>query len=148
MLDGWGSGENIDIYTDRWLASGELISLNANPNLSKVKDIIDPINKCWNIRLIRENFQPAQAIQILQTPIAWNCGQDSIWWPKSKSRDFTVKSGYYQMKKQVRATTQHPLHPRLLQSQFGKKFGDCVFLKRLNSSYGNVVIMSSLLRKI
>lgn len=94
-----GSGENIDIYTDRWLASGELISLNANPNLSKVKDIIDPINKCWNIRLIRENFQPAQAIQILQTPIAWNCGQDSIWWPKSKSRDFTVKSGYYQMKK-------------------------------------------------
>lgn len=47
-------------------------------------------------------------MRILQTPIAWNQGEDSLWWPFSKSGEFSVKSGYFQSKRQEIKDTTGP----------------------------------------
>lgn len=94
-----GNGEKIDIVNDIWVACGEKVELNANSSLQVVSELIDPLSKSWDLTKIRFNFQPGCAIKILQTPIAWNFGEDTLWWPMSKSGDFTVKSGYFQAKK-------------------------------------------------
>lgn len=56
--------------------------------------------RSWDIAKIRQFFQPNIAIQILQTPIAWNGGADVLWWQHSKSGDFFVKSSYFCIQKQ------------------------------------------------
>lgn len=93
-----GSGKSIDIQEDCWLASGDRVVLNENSELKWVSDIIDPVRKCWNVDLLKGHFPPSAAMKIIQTPIAWRSGEDTIWWPFSKAGDFTVKSGYYQAK--------------------------------------------------
>lgn len=94
-----GKGDKIDIRSDRWLASGDMIYLNENSDLKWVKELIDPVCKSWNLSKLRQEFLPQEAIKILQTPIAWNFNEEKIWWPFSKSGDFTVKSAYYLSKK-------------------------------------------------
>lgn len=94
-----GKGDKIETVNDCWLASGDMVEGNINSVLFYVCELIDPISKSWDLQKLRLNFQPSTAIKILQTPIAWNYREDTVWWPKSKSGDFTVKSGYYQTKK-------------------------------------------------
>lgn len=94
-------GDLIDIKLDRWLASGDLVELNAGSTLRWVKDIIDPVSKSWDVLKIRDNFSPASAIKfkIIQTPIAWNVNKDVLWWPNAnKNGEYSVKSGYFQTK--------------------------------------------------
>lgn len=47
-------------------------------------------------------------MKIFQTPIAWNYNEDTIWWPFSKSSDFSVKTGYFQAKKHEPCRQQGP----------------------------------------
>lgn len=89
-----GSGENIYIVGDSWLASGVKINDQIPISLSKVSEIMEVSTRSWNIRKIRECFPSSIAIQILQTPIAW-IGEDRLWWPHSKTGDLSVKSCYF-----------------------------------------------------
>lgn len=95
-----GRGDKIDIKTDYWLASGDLVNIEENVEVQRVESLINPISRCWDINKIRQTFPPDMVIKILQTPIAWNYGEDTLWWPKAKNGVFTVKSGYYQIQKQ------------------------------------------------
>lgn len=100
--------KKIDIRRDCWLASGELITTITNSDLEVVADLIDPVCKCWDTSRIRQNFLPLDAIKILQTPIAWNYNEDTIWWPFSRAGDFSVKTGYFQAKKHEPRKQQGP----------------------------------------
>lgn len=48
------------------------------------------------------------AIKILQTPIAWNCSNDLLWWPCAKTGEYSVRSGYYQIKKNEQRQVSGP----------------------------------------
>lgn len=95
-----GNGNTIDILNDCWVASGKRLTSGANSELRGVSDIMDSERKIWDVNLIRQNFPPADAIQIVQTPIAWHNGDDSLWWPFTKSGEYTTKTGYFQAYKQ------------------------------------------------
>lgn len=92
-----GDGTKIRIREDCWLPTWLKIEENLPPEVVLVADILDFPNHCWNIGKIKGIFTPAIVIQILQTPISWQGGADILWWPFSKSGDFSVKSCYYQI---------------------------------------------------
>lgn len=102
------SGNRIDIRKDKWLALGDAIEINEGSTLRWVKDLIDPVTKTKDIATIRRNFPVSTAKRILQTPIAWNYGLDVLWWPASKSGEFSVKSGYFQIRKKGQRVSSIP----------------------------------------
>lgn len=103
-----GNGQTIDICKDKWLESGELILDHPNLPCTKVAELMDESNLSWNIPKIMRYFRPETTIKIIQTPLKWSSGQDSIWWPLAKAGDYTVKTGYYEAK---RAAVQIDLGP-------------------------------------
>lgn len=103
-----GNGDSVDICKSRWLASGDLIQDHPNLPCSKVSELIESNNRSWNIPKIKSIFRPEIAIKVIQTPLNWSGGQDSLWWPFAKNGDFSVKTGYYEIKKTEQPTVYGP----------------------------------------
>lgn len=89
-----GTGEQISITQDLWLASGERVMANLPGHVKTVSQLIDQNNCCWNIGMIRTLFDNQIVVKILQTPIQWFGGNDKIWWPFTRFGEYTVKTGY------------------------------------------------------
>lgn len=95
-----GKGEQISITQDVWLASGERVMSNLPRNFQKVSQLIDQSNCSWNIEILRILFDHQTVVKILQTPIQWFGGVDKIWWPFTRSGEYTVKTRYWRFKNQ------------------------------------------------
>ncbi|GMI91218.1 hypothetical protein like AT4G29090 [Hibiscus trionum] len=96
---GWrvGDGKSINVWTDPWLldtTSGRLQSLDSNPPLSKVSDLIIPNTNRWNTDLIFSIFSPSQASSILSIQLPHFSREDLIIWRADKSGLYSVRSGY------------------------------------------------------
>lgn len=126
------NGNNIDIRNDKWLASGDIVEINENSVLRLVQDIIDPVTKSWDVYKIRNNFPAPTAFKILQTPMAWHCDADILWWPNAKSGEYFVKSGYFHLKKMKMNILflQGHLLLMVLRVGSGRGFGVLKFLKK------------------
>lgn len=104
-------GDSIEIRNDRCLASGELPVINDGSELAWVREIIDPMTKSWDVPNIQRNFPASTTLQILQIAISWNCGRDVLWWPGAKPGEFSIKSGYFQIKKREQSSIRALLRP-------------------------------------
>lgn len=100
-----GKGENVKIAQDPWIASGVRIDNFMHPEIEFVSSLIDQANACWNVPLLRRFFNPPLVDQILQTPFSWFGGDDKLWWPFTKTGEYSVKSGYWQIKQHQQSTT-------------------------------------------
>jgi hypothetical protein len=93
-----GNGADINIWSDNWLPeqAGHKVWSKKNSNSPQVcvKDLILPISKSWNTRLINQLFYPFETNQILNIPIIDPDSQDEFSWPKTNNGVYTVKSGY------------------------------------------------------
>jgi ribonuclease HI len=93
-----GNGADINIWTDNWLPEQEGYKIWSikKPNSSQVvvKDLILPISKSWNSRIIAQLFYPFESHQILNIPIVDPNSHDEFCWPKTNNGVYTVKSGY------------------------------------------------------
>lgn len=69
---------------------------------------MDSTKKGWDIAKIKGMFEANIAKQIIQTPIQWSAGLDLLWWPSTKSGEYTVKTGYYEAKKHNQTTDLGP----------------------------------------
>lgn len=90
-------GDRIHVTEDPWLAPGERIQIINDPTVETVSALRDHNNTGWNLAILRDLFDPSTIRKILQTPIRWFEGNDRIWWPFSASRDYSIKSGYWQI---------------------------------------------------
>lgn len=88
-----GSGNQVNISNDNWLASGEKAVLKEGATASLVGDLLDS-SKNWDTNLLRQNLSPKSAIDALKTPISWSSSSDQLFWPHDKDGIYTVKSGY------------------------------------------------------
>jgi hypothetical protein len=93
-----GDGKTINIWQDNWLPDQEGYKSWSVPNdrctQKYVNDLILPISKTWNNRLIHQLFLPFEAKQITTLPIINTAYPDEFYWPKCKDGTYTVKSGY------------------------------------------------------
>lgn len=74
---GIGSGQNISIIEDYWLASGAKASLLPAATATIVSDLLNPSHE-WDITTIRNNLTPQSAIETLKTPVMWTCSPNYL----------------------------------------------------------------------
>ncbi|GAU28666.1 hypothetical protein TSUD_159480 [Trifolium subterraneum] len=93
-----GNGQHINIWEDRWINPqvGNTIwtTKPTNTPLQYVRDLIDPASHNWNPQIIKQNFIPIEANQILQIPLSYNLEEDVVCWQGTTDGSYTVKSGY------------------------------------------------------
>jgi ribonuclease HI len=93
-----GNGQNTNIWTDRWLhPHGEKATWTPRPentNVDKVRDLINPVSKDWDMHIFSKTFFPIEAEAIYQIPLPNPINEDQISWQGTKDGTYTVKSGY------------------------------------------------------
>ncbi|KAK6123164.1 hypothetical protein DH2020_043092 [Rehmannia glutinosa] len=93
------SGENTNIWGDRWLPIPPFqvtspIPTNFAPQ-EKVADLIDKEINSWNVPLVHALFSEPEASLILSMPLSLSHYEDPWYWFHSKNGKFNVKSAYY-----------------------------------------------------
>ena len=92
-----GNGQNIDIWRDAWIPNGanrKIITPRRGKLLTKVVDLIDPINNCWDEDLVRQTLWPIDVQRVLTIPLPTYDMSDFIAWSFTKNGLFTVRSAY------------------------------------------------------
>jgi hypothetical protein len=92
-----GDGSQINIWNDNWIPGSHNLKVQTprgNILISRVDELINPLDGRWDERLIRSLFWPVDVYQILQIPI-YNGREDLIAWHPNQNRPFTVKSAYH-----------------------------------------------------
>lgn len=90
-----GSGANLSISDDRWLASGAMAVCKDGCSILKVSELIDHSSHTWDVSKLRDqNLQPASATEAIKTPIYYSDPIDNFFWPLTEDGIYSVKSGY------------------------------------------------------
>lgn len=96
---GWamGTGQNINVWKDNWLSTGEISRPIGPPNCHQhdltVQDLLLPSSGDWNVHAIRCHLpQYEDTIRLLQ-PSAFSMEDTLVWLPE-KSGSYTTKCGY------------------------------------------------------
>jgi hypothetical protein len=91
-----GDGSNVNICSDHWLPRDDAlkpITPRRQCVLTKVNELIDPVNGQWDEQLVRDTFWQIDADVILSIPIREDFDDFLVWHYESKGV-FTVKSAY------------------------------------------------------
>ncbi|KAF7817649.1 uncharacterized protein G2W53_031618 [Senna tora] len=90
-----GSGENINMWFDRWICSNENIWPVGNAQLDlKVKDLIIEGERRWDETKVMQLVNSNVARLIFATPIK-EAGPDKMVWPFTVDGSYSVKTGYH-----------------------------------------------------
>ncbi|MBA0817961.1 hypothetical protein Gohar_022016, partial [Gossypium harknessii] len=87
-----GKGNNISIWTDRWISGIEPSiwqNCHQNRELETVSDLIDGINKTWKVEVVTHTFQTDIAQKILQIPLATTDSEDLLVWKGEPFGEFS-----------------------------------------------------------
>ncbi|CAN6710400.1 unnamed protein product [Malus baccata var. baccata] len=95
---GWrvGDGENIDIRKDPWLPTPTTFLANPLDSLevTKVRELIEPISKSWKAEIIVAGFNQEEARKILSIPLSKTGCRDRLVWHHTVNGVYSVKTGY------------------------------------------------------
>jgi hypothetical protein len=93
-----GDGTQISIWSDPWVPSSpnrKVMTPRGNIILTKVSELMDEENGCWDEQLIRHIFWPIDANRILNIPLATGMMEDFVSWHYNKTGIFSVKTAYH-----------------------------------------------------
>ncbi|XP_075659281.1 uncharacterized protein LOC142629196 [Castanea sativa] len=93
-----GNGRNIKIWEDSWVPSSsthKIISPRGSfPLISRVSDLIDADQKCWNLNKLNRIFLPFEADEIASIPLSIRLPNDKQVWAATSTGLFSVRSAY------------------------------------------------------
>lgn len=91
-------GANILLLCPLWLKDGRTLTADSPMYAAlshvKVKDIIEPYAKLWNISLISNLFYHHIVHLILNTPLQPLVGEDKLIWKAKKHGNYFVRGAY------------------------------------------------------
>jgi hypothetical protein len=93
-----GDGTQINIWDDPWISSSpnrKIATRRGNIVYTRVSELIDVENNCWDEEIIRGIFWPIDAQRILNIPLARGMMDDFISWHITKTGVFSVRSCYF-----------------------------------------------------
>lgn len=94
-----GNGASVVIGKDNWIpqTSNSLFQspLHERISIKRVRDLIIPESKSWNMHLISQFFNVSDATTISMIPISPSGCPDRCIWKGTKNGKFTVKSAYH-----------------------------------------------------
>ncbi|XP_027158016.1 uncharacterized protein LOC113759637 [Coffea eugenioides] len=103
-----GDGQSISIWDDRWLPDSEdgrvKTQRREEVGVFRVSDLIQEDK--WNKELIVQVFEDQEGKEILRIPLSVFERKDTVYWIKSSTGEFTVKSGY-RLAKSLRGKGDH-----------------------------------------
>ncbi|OMP00250.1 hypothetical protein COLO4_12803 [Corchorus olitorius] len=97
------SGEDINIWLDRWLPEAQLVETVGNEDLhdfpiQKVVQLINKEEETWQLEEI-QHLVTAQTIEKIQSlPIHTAGGKDKLRWNHSQNGQYNVRTGYHVLK--------------------------------------------------
>jgi hypothetical protein len=92
-----GDGSQINIWEDSWIPSShdmKIMTPRGNNILTKVEELINPIDGRWDEDLIKSLFWEVDANRILKIPIT-NGREDLVAWHLNRNGLFSVRSAYH-----------------------------------------------------
>lgn len=93
-----GDGASLRVWTSHWISDGRKkapLMKNILVDLEmRVKDLIDPVSKTWDMLILEDNFFPRDIGIILKIkPVV---SSEGYWcWEHNKAGEYSVKSGYW-----------------------------------------------------
>jgi hypothetical protein len=127
---------DVNIWESKWIPrphSFQVISPKPNDcQLSKVEDLIDPVDRCWKTDLRKSTFMTADTEHMMSIPLSFQNVDDKIVWHYDKKGRFSVKSAYQLA--QHDTTEQRCQKPQEIVF-FGRSFGSSI-----NSSFSLAVL--------
>ncbi|XP_058788236.1 uncharacterized protein LOC131662466 [Vicia villosa] len=93
-----GDGNNIKVMNEPWLRGAREGCLNGPQRHAaytfSVRDLLLPNVKQWNMRVLREVFDPLVIKDILQVPLLEDVTMDRLVWKEEHHGVYSVRSGY------------------------------------------------------
>ena len=93
-----GNGENIPIYSTKWLPDPQYPEIQSAPTFfgedAKVSILIDKERKCWIEEAIDNNFLVHEARLIKAIPLSLIEVVDKLYWYSNLDGLYSVKGGY------------------------------------------------------
>ncbi|KAG5537109.1 hypothetical protein RHGRI_024523 [Rhododendron griersonianum] len=100
-----GNGDSIDFWRDRWIPNlpGEKVQSipSHHGQWAKVSEFIDSNTHNWDMDKLLNVISSEEARAISRIPISYSNGVDKIIWVHTSSGNYSVKSGYCQVKTAV-----------------------------------------------
>ncbi|XP_075651545.1 uncharacterized protein LOC142622019 [Castanea sativa] len=94
-----GNGRNIKIWEDSWVPSSSIHKIisprGSFPLISRVSDLIDADQKCWNLNKLNRIFLPFEADEIASIPLSIRLPDDKQVWAATSTGLFSVRSAYH-----------------------------------------------------
>jgi len=94
-----GDGQSIRIREDKWLKLGTLIGPSNREEPERVTELINKQTLSWKEDIVQNTFEDRIANEILAIPIPSTSEKDKLIWTETISGNYTVKSGYNQLRK-------------------------------------------------
>lgn len=85
-----GSGMNISLTDDIWLAYGNTVTLNNNASACYMGDLIGANHELD----FRSNLTSISDNEALKTPISKSYPKDYLFWPHTKDEIYTIKYSF------------------------------------------------------
>ena len=93
-----GNGQSIRVWEDKWLPHSSTYKVISPrvllPSISRVCDLIDVENNCWNGDLLKQVFLPFEAEVISGIPLSTRLLEDRQVWVETTNGLFFVRSVY------------------------------------------------------
>jgi hypothetical protein len=92
-----GDGSQINIWEDNWIPSShnlKIMTPRGSNILTRVANLINPIDGLWDEDLIGEIIWSIDAHRILQIPLTPN-REDFVAWHHNKLGLFSIRSAYF-----------------------------------------------------
>ena len=90
---------SIEVWKDTWIKNLSNCCLklldDQQPTPMKVASFIDFGKRIWNENMVKEVFQPEEALMILNIPLSRYFEPDKWIWSDSKLGLFSIKSTYF-----------------------------------------------------
>jgi hypothetical protein len=91
-----GNGQKVRIWRDSWIPRGDR-KISSNPTNSRLRRVADLINQndhTWKEDIVRKNFMPHDAEEVLRIRLPSSDTEDFVSWPSEKNGVFSVRSAY------------------------------------------------------
>ncbi|KAK9997383.1 hypothetical protein SO802_022069 [Lithocarpus litseifolius] len=105
-----GDGESIKIYGDNWLPTATNSGIHGPLPLefqnASVSSLINHQTHTWDLDALSTALSPFEADLVQKITLSRGQSMDVLFWPFVQSGIYSVKSGYYFLKSEIRTATQ------------------------------------------
>ena len=99
-----GDGKRINVWLDKWVRKCPDFKVEqpqVQPTPLRVEKLIDAEKREWNSEVVKQVLNDRDAELVLKIPLSRHCMPDKLIWRDSINGKITVKSAYFEARRQL-----------------------------------------------